>query len=127
MGSTGPVFAPYWSARLAVGCSKVRTASAWVCTAPEGAPTETLAVHLRVHAILGQNRKSTQRTGRTHVTISSQEGDFVQTSHGPENPKSYEPGHTRRSQACELSIRYFMPRSQEVLGQSAGHVKAKPV
>ena len=47
--------------------------------------------------------------------------------HGPQNPKSYEPGHTRGSQAYELSIRYFMPRSHYVLGQSAGHVKAKAV
>ena len=78
VGSTGLVFAPYWSARLAVGCSKARTGSARACcTAPEGAPSETLAVHVRVHAILGQNRKSTQRTERTHVTIASQEGDFV--------------------------------------------------
>ena len=61
------------------------------------------------------------------MTIASQEDDFVRTSHGPLNPKSYEPGHTRGPQACELSIRYFMPRSHEVLGQSAGHVKAKPV
>ena len=33
VGSTGPVFAPYWSARLVVGCSK---ASARARTASEG-------------------------------------------------------------------------------------------
>ena len=69
VGSIGPVFAPYCSARLAVGCSKARTASA-----SEGACYETRRVHGRVHAILGQNRKNTQTTGRTHVTIASQEG-----------------------------------------------------
>ena len=55
MGSTGHVFAPYWSARLAVGCSKACTASARAHTASEGAPSETRGVHVRVHAILGKN------------------------------------------------------------------------
>ena len=36
VGSTGPVFAPYWSARLAVGCSKARTASARPALHPKG-------------------------------------------------------------------------------------------
>ena len=36
VGSTGPLFAPYLSARLAVNCSKVRTTSAGSCTASEG-------------------------------------------------------------------------------------------
>ena len=36
VGSTGPVFAPYWSA-TGVGCSKDRTASARARTASEGA------------------------------------------------------------------------------------------
>ena len=52
--TAGPVFAPYWSARLAVGCSKARTASARVRNASDGAPSETRGVHVRVHAILGQ-------------------------------------------------------------------------
>ena len=86
VGSTGPVFAQYWSARLAVGCSKARTASARARTASEGAPSETCGVHVRVHAIPGENRKNTQRTWRTHVTTASQEGDFVRTSHGPQPP-----------------------------------------
>ena len=60
VGSTGPVFAPYWSARLAVGCSKTRTASARARTASEGAPSETRGIHVRVHAILGQ--KSQEHT-----------------------------------------------------------------
>ena len=84
--STGSVFASYWAARLAVGCSKARTASAWARTASEGAPSETRGVHVRVHAILGKNHKSTHRTGSTHVTIASQEADFVRTSHGPQIP-----------------------------------------
>ena len=83
-GSTGPVFAPYWSARLAVGCSKARTASAWPRTASEGAPSETRGVHVRVH--WAKNWKNTQWTWRTHVTIASQEVDFVRTSHGPQPP-----------------------------------------
>ena len=73
VGSTGPVFTPYWSARLAVGCSNARTASARARTASEGAPSEIREVHVRAHAILGQNRKNTQRTGRTHVPIASQD------------------------------------------------------
>ena len=83
--STGPVFAPYWSARLFVACSKARTASTRARTASEGTPFETLGVQVRVHAILGQKlQKHTQRTGRTHVTIASQEEDFDHTtpSHG---------------------------------------------
>ena len=54
VGSTGPAFAPYWSARLAVGCSKARTTSARARTASERAPSEPQGVHVRVHAILGQ-------------------------------------------------------------------------
>ena len=42
-------------------------------------------------------------------------------------PKSYEPGHTRVSHACDLSIRYFMSRCYEALGQYTGPVRAKPV
>ena len=42
-------------------------------------------------------------------------------------PKSYELGYTRGSHACDLSIRYFMPRSHEAHGQSTGPVRAKPV
>ena len=81
MGSTGPVFVPYCSVRLAVGCSKARTASARARTPSEGAPYETRRAHVRVHAALGQNRKNTQRTGRTHVTIASQEAtDFPRTT-----------------------------------------------
>ena len=86
VGSTDPVFAPYWSAILVVGCSKVRTASVRVRTASEGTPSESRGIHVRVHAILGQNHKNTQITERTHVTIASQEGDFVWTSHGPQPP-----------------------------------------
>ena len=54
VGSTGPVFAPHWSARLDVGCYKARTASARARTASEGKPSETRGINLRVHAILGQ-------------------------------------------------------------------------
>ena len=60
VGSTGPVFAPYWSARMAVDCSKVCTASAQARTASEGAPFEIRGVHVRVHAILG--KKSQEHT-----------------------------------------------------------------
>ena len=53
-----------------------------------------------------------------------QEGDFVRTSHGPQTPmappKSYEPGHTHGSHACDLRISYFMPRSHDVLGKVYG-------
>ena len=97
VGFTGPVFAPYCSARLAVGCPKARTASARARTASEGAPYETRRVHVQVHSILGQNRKS------THVTIP--------TDHRlvwfPESSGS---GNTRGFHACDLSIRYCMPR-----------------
>ena len=37
--------------------------SARAHTASDGAPSETRGVHVRVHAILDQNRKHTQRTG----------------------------------------------------------------
>ena len=60
VGSTGPVFALYWSARLTVGYSKARMASARARTASKVAPSETRGVHVRVHAILGQ--KSQERT-----------------------------------------------------------------
>ena len=53
-GSIGPVFASYWSARLAVDCSKAHTVSARTRTASEGAPSETRGVQVRVHAILGK-------------------------------------------------------------------------
>ena len=82
VGSTGPVFAPYWSARLAVGCSKARTASARAALHPKGhlpKPDGTRTVP----CYTGPN---TQRTGRTHVTVASQEDDFVRTSHGPQTP-----------------------------------------
>ena len=42
-----------------------------------------------------KHRTNTQRIGRTHVTIASQEGDFVRTSHGPQTsmaPKVYRVG-----------------------------------
>ena len=61
MGSTGLVFAPYWLIRQTVGCSKASTASA-------------------------KKFKNTQWTWRTHVTVASQEVDFVRTSHGPQTP-----------------------------------------
>ena len=61
VGSTGPVFAPYWSARLALGCSKARTGSARACcTASEGTLSKTLAVHVRVHDILQIARAHTE-------------------------------------------------------------------
>ena len=41
VGSTSPVFAPYCSSRLTVGCSKARAASARTRTASQGAPYET--------------------------------------------------------------------------------------
>ena len=128
--STGRVFVPRWHARQAVGCSKARTMSARVRSASEGTPSETHVVHVRVHAILGQNRKNTQRTGRTHVTTASQEGDFVRTSHGPQTPMA---PHILRAGALpwvscmRLSIRYFMPRSHEAPRQSTGPVRVKPV
>ena len=60
VGSTGPVFALYWSARLTVGYSKARMASARTRTASKVALSETRGVHVRVHALLGQ--KSQERT-----------------------------------------------------------------
>ena len=64
------------------------------------------------------------------MTTASQEGDFIKTS--TDNsllwlPKSNEPGHTRGSHVRDVSIRYFMPRSHEALGQSTGPIRAKPV
>ena len=85
VGSTGHVFVPYCFARLAVGCSKARAVSALAGTSSEGAPYKTRRVQVRVHAILSQNRKNTQRTGRTQLTIASQAvTDFPRTtdSHG---------------------------------------------
>ena len=106
VGSTGPVFASYWSGRLAVGCCKAHTASARARPASEGAPAETRGVHVRVHATLGQKSQE-HRENRENAC------DFVRTSHGPQipmaPPKSYELGYTRGSYACDLSIRYFMP------------------
>ena len=61
VGSTGPVFAPYCSARLTVGCPKARTASARARTTSEGAPYETRRVHVHVHATLSQNITRTHR------------------------------------------------------------------
>ena len=58
------------------------------------------------------------------MTIASQEGDFVRTSHGPDSygfPSLTSCG----SHACDLSIRYFMPRSHEAVGQSTGSIRAK--
>ena len=69
VGSTSTVFALYWSARLALGYSKARMASAQARTASEGSPSETRGIHVRVAQI----------TGRTHMTIALQEGDFVRT------------------------------------------------
>ena len=59
VGSTGPLFAPYLSARLGIGCSKARTESARARTASEGAPSDTRWVRVRVHAIL-------EKITRTH-------------------------------------------------------------
>ena len=52
VGSTDHVFALYWSARLAVGCSKAPTASARARTASKQAPSETSGVHVRVGQML---------------------------------------------------------------------------
>ena len=64
------------------------------------------------------------------MTVASQKGDFVRTSHGPQPPLASQvlrAGAHRGSHACDLSIRYFMPRSHEAFGQSTDPVKAKPV
>ena len=47
----------------------------------------------------------------------------VRRLHGP----ALHPVHTLGSHACDLSIRHFMPRSHEALGQSTGPVRAKHV
>ena len=86
VGSTGPVLAPYCSARLQCN-RRVFQSPYGVCTGRHCIrrgtfrSSESRRVHVRVHAILGQNRKNTRRTGRTHVTIASQEGtDFPRTT-----------------------------------------------
>ena len=59
------------------------------------------------------------------MTVASQEGDFVRTSHGPQPPLAPQvlrAGAHRGSHACDLSIRYFMPRSHEAFGQSTDPV-----
>ena len=88
-------------------------ASAWAPTASDGAPSETHGVHLRVHAILG--KKSQEHTvnresvcGNWHRRRLLSFG--LSTDHRLlKLPKSYEPGHTHGSHACDLSIRYSMP------------------
>ena len=74
--------APHWSARLAVSCSKARTASARA--APKGHLPKPMGYTYGLMLYWAKNRKYTQRTGRMHVIIASQEGDFVRTSHGPQ-------------------------------------------
>ena len=64
VGSTGPVFAPYWFARLSVGCSKARTASARAHTAFEGGNLPKPAGYTYGFMLYwDKNRKNTQRTG----------------------------------------------------------------
>ena len=75
VGSTSPVFAPYWPARLAVGCSKAHTASAL-----HPKPVGYMYGFMLYWA---KKLKNTQRTGRTHVIIASQEGDSLRTSNRP--------------------------------------------
>ena len=93
MGSTGPVFAHYCSARLAVGCAKARTASVRTRTASEGHLTKlTRRVHVRFHAILGQ--KSQEHTeNRENACDSCIAGGLI--SHGPQThmaPQVLRPG-----------------------------------
>ena len=55
-------------------------------------------------------------TCRTHMTTVLQECDFIRTFHGsqiPTSPQVYEPETTRRSHVTHVSIRCFMPRSNE--------------
>ena len=59
----GPVFAPHWSARLVIGYSKARMASAQARTASEGAPSESLGVHVHVRA---GSCYTGQKIARTH-------------------------------------------------------------
>ena len=100
VGSTGPVLAPYWSARLTVGYSKARMASARARTASKVAPSETRGVHVRVHAILGQkpkiartHREPGKRMWQLHRRRVISYG--LPKDHSPLwLPKSYEPGHT---------------------------------
>ena len=74
VGSTGPVFAPYWS----VGCSKACTASAWARTASKEAPSEIRGIHVQVHAILGQ--KSQEHTeNRDHACDNCIAGGWFRT------------------------------------------------
>ena len=108
VGPTGPLFAPYWSARLTVSCSKARTASARARTASEGAPPKPASYTYGFMLYWAKNHKNTQRSGRTHVTDASQEADFVRTSHGPQTPMTPQvlrAGAHPGSHACDLSIR----------------------
>ena len=106
-----PCICPILSTRLAVGCSKAHTASARAGTASEGAPYEIRKVHVQVHAIQGQNCKNTHRMGECMWHLHHRR---VRTFHRLVRlPKSYGPGHTHGFHACDLSIRYFMPRSHE--------------
>ena len=103
-----------------------------ICTGPHcirrGKPSETRGVHVRVHAILGQkseeHTENRERMWQFHRSRVISYG--LPTDHSLLwLPKSYELGHTRGSHACDLSIRYFMPRSYEALGQSAGPRKGQ--
>ena len=112
VGYTGPVFAPYWSARLAVGCSKARKASSRAHTASEVAPTETRGVHARVHVILGH--KSQEHTeNQENACDNCIAGGWFRTdfprTQTPMAPQVLQAGHTRGSHAYELSIRYLNP------------------
>ena len=99
-------------------------------TASVGGLYETRRVQLRAHAILGQ--KSQKHTeNRENACDNCIAGGWFRTDfHGPQTRMAslvLRAGNTRWSHACDLSIRYFMPRSHEALRLSTGHVRTKPV
>ena len=123
VGSTSPVFAPYWS-------SKPTRRLLGPTLHPKGHLPKTVGYTYGFMLYWAKNRKNTQRIGRTHVTIASQEGNFLRTSRSPQTPMASQvlrAGAQPWVSCMRSEICYFMPRSHEAPGQSAGPVRAKPV
>ena len=85
MGSTGPVFAAYCKTGQSVVPKPVRRLHGPALHLKGHLP-KPVGYTYRFMLDWAKNRENTQRTRRMHVTIASQEGDFVQTSHGPQTP-----------------------------------------
>ena len=125
VGSIGTVFTPHFC-KTGSRVFQSRMASARAHTASEVAHYETRRVHVRLQAILGQKSQEHTENQESACDNCIAGGYGLPTDHRfLWLPKSYGPEKTRRFHACDLSIRYFMPRSYKVLGQS--NVREKPV